>query len=316
MKNVLFVCVLLFSLVGYLNSCSSKLERQTVCFDEVNVDTLTNLVTFKKNDKKVTGSVVKKVWNDFVEEEVLEIYKVVDGNIQNVTRNYFNGNLYQRFSHGGRKIYLYQKSGELWQKCYLTKDFQDSVWYIYDRNGALLKKRFVDFENKQQICITYENNLPVEETTFDEKGYEIKTYDFDKNGEKIIPDVEKLELLKYQTGFYRQVNYNREEVLYSPIVIMQWKNISDKPLTKSIELKCVFISGTEEWSTNDTYLQTSYGAPLQSGLSRQVHLISSVGYTSPYGISRANVKCQIYINNQLYKTIRIQNKQLSSNRLQ
>lgn len=135
--------------------------------------------------------------------------------------------------------------------------------------------------------------------------------------EKAISAIEQLELVEYKTGFYEYRDRDHYELLYQPIVIMKWKNISDEPLVESIKMKAVFIDNKkdEEWSNTSRYFHDYSDAPLQAGLSRQLDITSSVGFTSYLGIENANISCQIFINDQFYKTVKIKNEYVSSNRL-
>ena len=125
-------------------------------------------------------------------------------------------------------------------------------------------------------------------------------------------------MVEYKTGFYEHRNYNYGQILYQPMVIMKWKNISNEPVTERIEIEGVFIDNKkeEEWSKGSDYFQSSSGTPLQVGLSRQSSLQSSVGWTSYNAISGSDVSCQIFINKQLYRTVKINNVHLTSNRIQ
>jgi hypothetical protein len=99
---------------------------------------------------------------------------------------------------------------------------------------------------------------------------------------------------------------------------MRWKNISNEPLNERIIMEGVFIDNekAEELSKGSDYFQGYSNTPLQVGLSRQSSLHSSVGFTGIWGIRGADFSCQILINGQLYKTVKINNKQLPSNRIQ
>lgn len=307
--GLFFVYSLLFS------ACTTPTER-VIRTDEVFRDSVSDVLLLKKNKEKVTGIVVEKYWDEFCKDSVQRKFVVEEGKIQKSGDYYLSGGLYREYLKSHRRINFYYPSGSLWKVTLLNQRFLDSMETIYDTDGLLVMKILMDYSKKEKMIGEYKKGVQIKESIYNENGDVIKSYDCDEDGNKIIPDIEKLELLKYQTGFYRYADYTRGEVLFQPMVIMKWKNISGEALTENIKITGVFISGSEEWSTDDTYFQTSYGTPLQSGLTRQANVTSSVGFTNVAGIVRANVKCQLYINKQLYKTIKIQNKELHSNRMQ
>lgn len=298
-------------------SLSTKQAEEFIDMDNVTKDSLTGLFVFKNNGEKVTGTVVHKHWDESVIEDSVILKVIIENGVAKQINDYYlNGSLYKKYSNNKRKIERYSRAGKLLETIFLNRNNQDSIRYSHTSNGSISMIVIIDREKKEKIVKDFENDLQSKETIYNENDEVIKSYDFDEYGHKILKDIDKLELLKYQTGFYRYADYNKDQVLYQPMVLMKWKNISDEALTKDIKITGVFISGSEEWSTDDSYFQTSYGTPLQSGLARQANVTSSVGFTSPAGINGANIKCQIYINNQLYKTIKIQNKLLHTNRIQ
>ena len=102
------------------------------------------------------------------------------------------------------------------------------------------------------------------------------------------------------------------------MVILKWKNKTTTPISEKIEIEGVFIDNSkkEEMDIASDYFQGYSDSPLQPNLSRQCALQSSVGYLSPAGIYRANISCQILVNGSLFKTIKIANNLLTSNRIQ
>jgi hypothetical protein len=127
--------------------------------------------------------------------------------------------------------------------------------------------------------------------------------------------LKRIKLVEYKTGYYEYKDVNALQVLYQPMIIMKWKNISNAPIEESVEVKGVFISKGEEWGTDFSYLQSSSDAPLQPSIIRQCYINSNVGYTSVYSIYDSDISCQIYINDQLYQTFKIKNQHLTSNRI-
>jgi len=120
-----------------------------------------------------------------------------------------------------------------------------------------------------------------------------------------------LEEVECKTGFYISD-------LCTPIVIIKWKNASSEPISGSIEVKGIFIDNKkgEELYTDTNFFRYSMDPPLQSGLSKQFSLKSGIGYTSVAILADADISCQIYVENELYKTIKIKNEELDSDRIQ
>lgn len=296
------------------------LSERIINADEVVMDSTSNILLFRMNKERITGVVVGKCRNEWLEATIQRKTVVEDGVIKEVTDYYQSGELFLKRLDNGHRIQFYSMGGLLMTTILRDQTYQDSIRFLYDSNGRWKTQVLFDWEKKEKTIKEYKRGVQYKETVYTTEGEGmgevIRSYDFDDDGNKIIPDIEKLELLTYKTGFYRHVDYNQEQVLFQPMVLMKWKNISGEALTNKIEITGVFISGSEEWSTDDTYFQTSYSTPLQSGLTRQAAVTSSVGYRSVAGIVGASITCQIYINKQLYKTIRIQNKQLHSNRIQ
>lgn len=184
----------------------------------------------------------------------------------------------------------------------------------YYENGVIAGKRNYKNGLLDGIMLEYDfNGIQIKETIYD-MGKEVKSYDFDKDGNKLIPIAELLDLLGYKTGFYQSVNYNSNQISYQPIVIMKWENISDKPLEEHIEMTGVFISEGEEWSNESVYFQR-YDVPLQPNIVRQIFIKSKTGYTDEYGVGIGNVSCQISIDGKVFKTFKIANRVLQSNRM-
>ena len=123
---------------------------------------------------------------------------------------------------------------------------------------------------------------------------------------------DEIKLVEYKTGFYS------DGVQGSPIVIMKWKNGSDKSINDDFRIEGVFIDNKkgEELSRSSDYIQLRNDILLQPGLSKQLYFKCRYVYMNfvEDGIkfARADVSCQIYINKQLYKTIKIENKELYS----
>ena len=298
-KTTLMILSVLFLLTG----CNIDGEK-------VDINDSTNLYTFKEDGKKVTGTVVfyefvpktgEKVKNRIREvKDGKRIREVKDGKRINKGFNYFpSGSIAAEFPYDGNGL------------------ISGTVKYYFE-NGQL--GAIAEFKDNKENGLSKEYNdkgIQSKEIVF-EAGKKVKEYDFDESGKKIIPAIEKLELVEYKTGFYEYKDFNSYQLYYQPMVIMKWKNISAEPITERIEFKAIFIDNKkgEEWDEASDYFQGYSDAPLQAGISRQSSLKSSVGYTNIYGIINTDISCQIIINKQLYKTIKIEDDILTTNRLQ
>lgn len=286
----------IIALTIILTSCN--LLTSEIDGEKVNFDENTHQYTLKEDGSKVTGTVVIYDVDPKTSEKYKHILREVKDSKRLTGKEYYsNGKLYAQYSFDENglqtgTINFYSENGKL---------NEVAVFKNGKRNG--ISKRYFDNGN-QAMEVQFEN------------GLKIKEYIFDESGKKIIPAIDKLELVTYQTGFYEYTNMNSYQVLYQPMVIMKWKNISNEPVTETIEMEGVFISEGEEWAKASNYFQIESEAPLQPQLSRQSVLQSSVGYKNYNGISNSIVSCQILINKQIYKTVKIKNDLLRSNRIQ
>ncbi len=287
--------IFLFSLF-FLLSCNSK--RAEIDGDLVNVNDSTYVYTYKSDSSKVTGIVI------FYEMDTLTGKKY-----KSALREVKDGN---RINKG----FQFYPDGNVQWEYYYENGLQNGTAKMYYENGKLEAELNYKSNKVNGVENDYnENGIQSQEFIF-EDGQIIRQYDFDNNGKKIIPAVDKLSLLQYETGFYEYRDLNSLQLLYQPMVIMKLKNISDQPLTEEIQIDGVFISKGEEWSKSTKYFQGFSDLPLDPGLSRQTNLSSSVGFTSYYGISKADIYCNILVNRQQYERLKIEDKLLSSNRIQ
>ena len=253
----------------------------------ISIDPKTHIATYKKNGKRVTGIIELKYWLPIVRDSVLRRTTRKNG-IPQVSKDYLsNGHLYGELDWKTRTYKTYGPDGSLYSEITTPKSGGRTERY-------------------------YSEGQPAKELVYDKNGMKLLEYGFDDNGKKIIPYLDKVKLVDIKTGFYEQNSH------WEPMVIMKWKNISDTPITGEIKIKAVFIeNGEEEWSTNSSHLHDEYlDAPFRSGISRQVSIHSSVGYQNVAAIRKANVSCQLYFNGHVYKTVKIENKELSSNLIQ
>jgi len=292
----------LFKLIGIaflMTGCN--LLNSEIDGEKVDVNDSTKIYTFKDNGEKVSGTVVFYELDPKTAKKFKKsVREVADGKRINKGYDYYpNGSI-------GAE-YPYDSNGLI----------TGTVKYYFE-NGQL--GATIEFKDNKENGLSKEYNdkgIQSKEIVF-EAGTKVKEYDFDDSGKKIIPAIEKLELVEYKTGFYEYRDFNSYQLLYQPMVIMKWKNISSEPITEKIEMEAIFVDNKkgEEWSKASDYFQGYSDAPLQAGLSRQSSLQSSVGYTSAYGIYKADISCQIIINKQLFKTIKIKNDFLTTNRIQ
>ena len=102
------------------------------------------------------------------------------------------------------------------------------------------------------------------------------------------------------------------------MVILKLKNISSRNLTwddDRIKVTATFISEGEELGSDYCYIPSSSDAPWNPGISRQIYFKSN--WTAMYDKAmKSKITCKIYIDNQLCKSFEIENKILTSNRIQ
>lgn len=288
MKNLIYI-VLCLSVI-LTDSCSHSLKIYSP--EEIQTDS-TGVRILRKNGKRVNGIVEQQTTN-FLNEAIVRHTKFVDG-IGVEIRDYIDDECVGHIEYANNQI-----SGTYYGK------YENNPYTMSMKDGMADGPCKLFGPNGKQIYeIIFEN------------GNRVKTYDFDSNGNKIIPIEEKLDLVAYQTGFYEYVNYNYNDILYCPIVIMKFKNISDMPIDndESVKITAVFVENEEELSSGNTYLIGYSDPPLSPGVSRQCHIMSSVGRTSYYGIYNANISCQLSINGKPFKTIKIANELRPSNRM-
>lgn len=116
----------LFSMMVLTYSCTS-----TIKWDKVNVDPLTNVVTFKKNNEKVSGTVAKGEKKGLYEEIVVE-----DGTIV-YEKKYKYGKLILQVDYRIRQTINYNDDGTKGSVVYKTIGNQDSVKINYNEEGVI-----------------------------------------------------------------------------------------------------------------------------------------------------------------------------------
>lgn len=268
--------------------------------DEVNVDSTVHpaMYTFKENGKKVTGTVefyaVDSVTGKKYKQRVREL---VDGIRVNVAYNYYPNGQVQQTSPISRgeingTVKMFDDQGKLRGEAAVKDDKANGIGKLYNAKGGQIAE------------MLYQD------------GRVIKQYKFDDNGNKIIPVTDYLELEKIETGFYEYIDYNSNQILYQPIVKMKWKNIGNTAISDRVKITGTFISNDEEWGTQTDYFQGYTDAPLEPNLARQSILQCNTGYKSLNGVGKENVSCNIYVNDEFYKKVKITGVLLTSNRVQ
>lgn len=288
MKNLIYIVLCLSVILTASCNNSPKIYSP----EEIQTDS-TGVRILKKNGKKVNGIVERQTTN-FLNQAIVRQTKFVDG-VGVEIRDYINGECVGHIEYSNNQITgtFYGKTGDKTYTMSMKDGKADGLYQVFDPSG------------KQVYEAVFEDGKPV------------KTYDFDSNGNKIIPIEEKLDLVAYKTGFYEYVNYNHNTIVYCPIVIMKFKNISDMPINddESVKITATFIENDEELASGNEYLIGYNDPPLSPGVSRQCSIMSTVGPTSYNSIYNANISCQLAINGKPYKTIKIANEIRPTNRM-
>lgn len=285
--------ILVAILALILTSCNSSLPE--IPIEKVSVSDKTKLYTFKNTKEKVTGNVISSETENNIIFRTVE--KVVDGHKISCVSYFPNGNKNCEYN------------------CDSQGKIKDNVTWYYENKQINETRPFLNGK-ANGIAVKYDENGKKNLETHYKDDKIIKEYRFDKNGNKIIPASDNLELVKIETGFYK--NDSQYEILYQPIVLMKLVNKSSKPLSENIHFKAVFIDDAknEELSSEQEYFQIKFDSPLQPNIARQLMLKSSVGVTHPYATQTFKISCVITLNDEPYKTLKINNKILYSNRIQ
>jgi len=290
MKNLLLLSISLVLVIS-CNSIDKEIKSEDVIFLNDS-----NTFVLKKNQKLATGIIVYKKLNANNEEYLESKKRVYNGKLSGFSYEYFN--------NGNVKAEMFYKEGKL-----------DSISKHYSFEGVLEIEEYYKNGLKDSISKTFGKNGIQKKEKYYKNGIEIKSYDFDKNGVKIIPVIEKLELLAIETGFTKYTDFNSFQFLYTPTVITKWKNITNEVIDETMEIEVVFTSKEEQIGSGSEFLIASFKTPLNPGISIQSSINAGVGYSNYNSIFNADVECTIYVNDLLYKKIDINNKFLTSTRL-
>jgi hypothetical protein len=148
--------------------------------------------------------------------------------------------------------------------------------------------------------VNYKDNK-ISGTIYYSDGRTADDFEYDnieESSRKSLEAIDRLELTKFETGFYRD----------ECAVVMYFKNSSAQPLAESVKIKAVFKDkGGKELGSAYEYFQLTHAAPLSSGQVRRIALTSGV---LPKGTSKSEVFCYIYINGVLFKKDDVDDKVL------
>ncbi|MCB4792156.1 MAG: hypothetical protein LHV68_09740 [Elusimicrobia bacterium] len=283
MKKISFLIIV--SLLSFF-ACNRNINPEKIHSDEK-----TSTYTYKDSGKLVTGTVLyyetdketRKRYKD-------EVVAIKNGLRVSVCKYFPNGKVSNEWSF---------KDGLV-----------DGVAKAYWEDGKL--SALTEWKNDELngVSKSYRQNGEQEKEEVFANGELIQEYLFDENGNKIIPPIEKIELVAIATGFYPYYG----QLPYTPIVIMKFKNIDKIPFTEKIKFTATFISNGEELGNDVEYFGGA--APLQPGIMKQISLQCNRGYNNHAVVLEANVECLIYADNKKYKSIKIETKVLNSSLIQ
>ncbi|MGD0724354.1 MAG: hypothetical protein ABSB63_02200 [Spirochaetia bacterium] len=284
MKRIL----ILFSVSLVLFACSAQIDGT-----KVNEDKQSHVYTYKDGGANVTGTVV------FYDSQKLKTVIVVkDGKRVGTAHTYYpSGKLGAEWSFDSNGL------GSGIEKDYWENGTLSATWEYKENRLNGIAKNY------------NEKGVQIKETVY-ENDKKIREYEFDSSGNKIIPNVEKVELVAGETGFYPYRDLQHLQFLLVPIVILKLKNVSNEPISGAVLVQSVFTSKGEEWSSEESIFQSGSLPPLQPGVVRQVSIQSGKGYLNEIAIPKADISCQVSIDKQPLKEFKISNKILSSNQMQ
>lgn len=310
MKNLWFI---IFVIV----CCNCNSENKILKSEDIMRDS-SNLYVFKSNQKKATGILKTQIQESYHVDEITRETIIKKGKafvIMDYDRDHtLIGTCDLKDGKLEGEYKMFYPNGKIKTKFYMENGKPSGLLQSYDETGRLDTEKNYKDGLLHGVAKFYRNGMQVEEIVY-ENGNEVKSYKFDRKGNKIIPITEYLEVVEYKTGYYEYVDYNHGQIIYQPIVILKIKNVSNKPLNESIKITAVFIADDEEWSNESVYFQSSFDTPLQPNISRQTSVKSNVGWTNFLGIGKKNVVCKMMINGDAFQTFKITNKLVTSNRL-
>ena len=188
-------------------------------------------------------------------------------------------------------------------------------------NSLLSKAQNADIEEAISLLTSYSNEThPADLLDSAKKALERYQTAYEQvRAEREVEQVNGIRLVDSFTGWNE---YNSlGQTLFQPNIALKFKNISGEKLpkkeqgeytttTRTIEIKVDFINTAKDevFGTDSTYL-VGYVDSLESGYSKTVYLVSSVGFTRTFQSyeldNLPSLVANIYINGELYKTIKI-----------
>lgn len=301
-------------------SCNSS---RKIDHNAIMMDTITNYYVFKENGEKVTGIVEEKSKIYGIQDSVTLRRVFKEGILIESNVFYADGKVYLKGYFDPQKINFINKMEQFTPEGRLEqveeydsiqRVVKQSTYYANDSSQVIRH----DHTNNTTTITTYKNNLPRLEFVLQKGtiGRRIKVYKFDKNGNKITPAIDKLEVLECKTGFYRTWNKEERGYEYYPMVILKMKNITSYSLDEDIFVSASFVMEGEDIGTYHSVFNRP-DSPLASGLARQVYVTcDGVTWYGVSAIKKARVKCLIEINGNPYKEVEIANEVLTSNMIQ
>jgi hypothetical protein len=215
-------------------------------------------------------------------------------------------------------VFIFCVSCHVENKQYDPETFKEDMNSLSEEDAAKVRMVILSGAFRQDESIkemTYGEMIELYDEDWDKKERRRKTEEYEAQKEVIKKPFEKLKLVTMKTGYYENVNLNNAQVIYQPIVIMKWKNISDEPFKDAMKIRVLFIQGDEEINNSEVSF-VSYGdSPLEVGLNRQCYVKSDVGYTNSYAISDSKIKARIFFDGELNQEIDI-DKEIIGNVIQ
>lgn len=312
--------------LGIILSClfSSCRQDRIINGSEILLDSVNNYYIFKETGEKVTGLVRGVKYDKSGDTLFILEYKIKDGIMEEGIQYYYPGGqvcakfeMSPVYRNEVMKLESFLPTGEL----NLVQEFAMINNVLRLKNltvyhDSVKEYTTTDYEKEIRNKKVYIHGKQVMELIYDLADQSLRCYDIDDNGNKIIPAIEKLEVVACETGFYSKIDYEKRKVRYVPMVILKIKNITSEILSGNVVVSGIFVQNDEELSENYSYLQNEYDLPLRPGVARQVDFSGDVGWTGIDKLKEGEVKCQVFIDNNPYKIVDIKNKILTSNRIQ
>lgn len=319
--NVIYWLIGLGIILSFLMpSCNSS---RIIDPNAVMKDSVTNYYVFKANGEKVTGIVEEKWEGPGTQDSVTHRRVLKKGVMIENNAFYADGKVFIKAYLDPQKINVTNRMEQFTPEGRLERvEEYDSIgrdmkMTVYEGNDSTEIVSY-DYENYAVTITTYKNNIPRVELVCAMHGGRIgeviKSYEFDKDGNRITPAIDKLEVLECKTGFYPIWNEETLGVRYHPIVILKMKNITDSDLYGEVVVEGTFIKNGEDVGSQGVYFQRK-SRSLSSGLARQVYLICSV-HCDMSAVRTSHITCKISIDGNSYKEVEIANEVLTSNMIQ